>query len=126
MGHQTYLGEKRRRVKKEADPSDKENIDTIVQPHSPDDDDEDSDADSEIIDNTGPQSTTGGGEEKEEDDNIDDIDAIQVQLQKDNFSDISDDEDSDTEEEVSCKVEIIDTSDEDCEIETRVEADDNE
>ena len=124
--HQTYLGEKRRRVKKEADPSDKENIDTIVQPHSPDDDDEDSDADSEIIDNTGPQSTTGGGEEKEEDDNIDDIDAIQVQLQKDNFSDISDDEDSDTEEEVSCKVEIIDTSDEDCEIETRVEADDNE
>ena len=36
------------------------------------------------------------------------------------------DEDSDTEEEVSCKVEIIDTSDEDCEIETRVEADDNE
>ena len=124
--HQTYLGEKRRRVKKEADPSDKENIDTIVQPHSPDDDDEDSDADSEIIDNTGPQSTTGGGEEKEEDDNIDNIDAIQVQLQKDNFSDISDDEDSDTEEEVSCKVEIIDTSDEDCEIETRVEADDNE
>ena len=122
--HQTYLGEKRRSVKKEADPSDKENIDTIVQPHSPD---EDTDAGSEIIDNTGPQSaTTGGEEEKEEDDNIDDIDAIQVQLQKDNFSDISDDEDSDTEEEVSCKVEIIDTSDEDCEIETRVEADDNE
>ena len=122
--HQTYLEEKRRSVKKEADPSDKENIDTIVQPHSPD---EDTDAGSEIIDNTGPQSaTTGGEEEKEEDDNIDDIDAIQVQLQKDNFSDISDDEDSDTEEEVSCKVEIIDTSDEDCEIETRVEADDNE
>ena len=122
--HQTYLGEKRRRVKKE-DPSGKENIDTIVQPQTPD---EDSDAaDSEIIDHTNPQSTTGEGRTKEEDNNID-IDAIQAQLQKDNFSDFSDDEDSDTEEEVSCKVEIIDTSDEDCEIETRVEdkADGNE
>ena len=125
--HQTYLGEKRRRVKKEdnTDPSNKENIATIVQLQTPTSDDEDSDTGPEIIDNTDPQSTTGEGEEKEEDDNID-LDAIQVQLQKDNP--ISDDEDSDTEEEVSCKVEIIDTSDEDCEIETRVEdkADDNE
>ena len=129
--HQTYLKEKTRRVKKEdnTDPSDKENIVAIVQLQTPTSDDKDSDAGSEIIDNAGPQSTTGEGEEKEEDDNID-LDAIQVQLQKDNPISDSDDEYSDTEEEVNCKVEIIDTSDEDCEIETRTrvedKADDNE